>query len=218
MASKLDQPILCYVTERRSLPAQPGITPVQALAALAVSAARAGIDWIQIREKDLSGRALFDLTSALVQSCPPTRVLVNDRLDVALAAGASGVHLGGESLPVATVKWWLRERATTGFSVGKSCHSIEEARAAESGGADYVFFGPIFATPSKIAYGPPQGIGKLRELCAAVSIPVIAIGGITPETAGECIAAGAAGVAAIRWFQDAPDPGARVAALRASCR
>jgi thiamine-phosphate pyrophosphorylase len=215
---KLDKPVLCYVTERRSLTPERGTTPAQALTDVAARVAAAGVDWIQIREKDLGSRALFDLTSEIVNRCATACVLVNDRLDVALAAGAAGVHLGGESVPVAAVTRWVREHAPAGFSVGKSCHSIEEARAAEKDGADYVFFGPIFATPSKLAYGPPQGTGRLRELCEGLGIPVIAIGGISPENAGECIAAGAAGVAAIRWFQEAGDVVARVGALRDACR
>jgi thiamine-phosphate diphosphorylase len=206
------------VTERRSLLPEPGATAVQALAKQAARAARAGVDWIQIREKDLGSRALFDLTSEIVNVSAPARVLVNDRLDVALCAGAAGVHLGGESVPVGAATAWCREHAPAGFSVGKSCHSIEEAQAAEAEGAGYVFFGPIFATPSKLAYGPPQGTGRLRELCERLHILVIAIGGITQENAGECIASGAAGVAAIRWFQEPGDLGARVAELRAACR
>jgi thiamine-phosphate diphosphorylase len=209
-------PVLCYVSDRRSLEAEPGGDAAGALVSLAARAARAGVDWIQIREKDLGGRALFDLVAAVVAQSASARVLVNDRLDVALAAGAAGVHLGGASLPVAPVREWRRERAP-GLLIGKSCHSIEEARAAEADGADYVFFGPVFATPSKLVYGPPQGIEALARVCRGLHIPVVAIGGITPENAAACIASGARGIAAIRWFQEPGDPDARVGALRAAC-
>lgn len=213
-----NKPILCYVTDRRSLAPEPGATPEHALAELAEQAARAGVDWVQIREKDLGSRALFTLTSAIVKRAAPARVLVNDRLDVAVAAGAAGVHLGGDSLPTGVVARWCKQRAHEGFSVGQSCHTIEQARAAERNGADYVIFAPVFATPSKLRYGPPQGVERLRELCRTLGIPVIAIGGITPENAAQCIAAGAAGVAAIRWFQQPGELAARVAALRSACR
>lgn len=184
---------------------------------MAARAAGAGVDWIQIREKDLGGRALFDLVSAVVAQAAPARILVNDRLDVALAAGAAGVHLGGEGLPVGPVRGWCGAGAPKGFLVGKSCHSLEEARLAEREGADYVFFGPVFATPSKLAFGPPQGIERLGEVCRALRIRVVAIGGITPKNACECVHAGAGGVAAIRWFQEPGDLDARVAALRGAC-
>ena len=130
------------------------------------------------------------------------RVLVNDRLDVALAANAAGVHLGEKSLPLEAVTEWRRSTGRLDFLVGVSCHSLESARAAERGGADYIFFGPVFATPSKAAFGAPQGIDRLREVCASVKIPVIAIGGVNLENARVCLSAGAGGAAAIRLFQE----------------
>ena len=142
------------------------------------------------------------------------RVLVNDRLDVALAANAAGVHLGEKSLPVEVVAEWRRSTGRLDFLIGVSCHSLESARAAERGGADYIFFGPVFATPSKAAFGAPQGIERLREVCASVEIPVLAIGGVNVENARECIAAGAAGIAAIRLFQDAGNEDELAATLR----
>jgi thiamine-phosphate diphosphorylase len=143
------------------------------------------------------------------------RVLVNDRLDVALAANAAGVHLAENSLPVEVVSEWRRSTGRVDFLVGASCHSIESARAAERGGADYIFFGPVFATPSKVAFGAPQGTERLREVCASVGIPVLAIGGVNAENGRECIAAGAAGIAAIRLFQDARNADELAARLRA---
>jgi thiamine-phosphate pyrophosphorylase len=168
------------------------------------------VDWIQIREKDLPARELLALAREAVgisQSAGgKTRVLVNDRLDVALAAGAAGVHLGRESVPAKDVVKWCREgNAPAAFLIGVSCHSVEETREAEKAGADYVFFGPVYDTPSKRAFGQPQGVERLAEASAAVRIPVIAIGGIDAQNAGECLRAGAAGIAAIRMFQEAKD-------------
>jgi thiamine-phosphate pyrophosphorylase len=100
------------------------------------------------------------------------------------------------------------------FLVGVSCHSLAAAKLAASGGADYIFFGPVFATPSKAAFGPPQGIERLKEVCRAVSIPVIAIGGITLSNSAACLSAGASGLAAVRLFQDAPDIPSSVQALK----
>jgi thiamine-phosphate pyrophosphorylase len=210
-----NKPVLCYVTDRRSIKARP---PASALAGLIANCARVaalGVDWIQVREKDLAGGALLELASEIQRRAGRTRVLVNDRLDVALAAGAGGVHLGSQGLPVAAVREFAR-RLPAGFLIGKSCHSLGEARAAESAGAHYIFFGPVFATPSKLAYGPPQGIEHLNSVCAALTIPVFAIGGIAPENAAECVAAGASGIAAIRCFQEAEGLDQRITLLRAA--
>ena len=162
-----------------------------------------GADWIQIREKDLETRALVELARFAVAEtrAAGARVLINDRMDVALAANAGGVHLGEKSLPLAAVVEWRRSAGRQDFWIGVSCHSLEYARAAERGGADYVFFGPVYATPSKASYGEPQGVEKLREVCASVGIPVLAIGGVDRNNIAECTAAGAAGIAAIRMYQ-----------------
>jgi len=146
-------------------------------------AAAAGAGWIQIREKDLAVRALVDLVRFAVAESRATaaRVFVNDRLDVALAANAAGVHLGENSLPLEVVTRWRHSTGRLDFLVGVSSHSLESARAAQRGGADYIFFGPVFATPSKAAFGAPQGIEHLREVCASVEIPVLAIGGVNLE-------------------------------------
>ena len=139
------------------------------------------------------------------------RVLVNDRLDVALAAGAGGVHLGGQSMPVSTV----RQLAPRPFVIGVSCHSLGEAIAAESAGADYLLLGPVFETPSKLKYGPPLGLDELRKVNARIRIPVLALGGITVERVRPCLEAGAAGIAGIRIFQDCESIEALVRELRA---
>jgi thiamine-phosphate diphosphorylase len=207
--------VICYVTERRLLGAAKEETDWAELRKKISDAAGAGVDWVQIREKDLEGRALVGVVRAAVGEARRCRILVNDRLDVAIAAGAAGVHLGGDSLPVAeVVKGRLAVRAPADFLVGRSCHSLEEALAAEGDGADYVFFGPVFATPSKAEFGPPQGVAKLEKVCRRVGVPVLAIGGITAENAAECQQAGSAGIAAIRLFQEAADMGAVVSRLR----
>jgi thiamine-phosphate pyrophosphorylase len=222
------KPILCYVTDRRALDL--GRAPsagelgsknisdsaVQVLLEKIRDAAAAGIDWIQIREKNLETRALTDLARLAVAASRKThtKILVNDRLDVALATGAAGIHLGETSLPVETVVEWRRSAGRAEFLIGASCHSIEAAQKAESAGADYIFFGPIFATPSKAAFGAPQGIERLREVCRSVRIPVLGIGGITVENAHSCFTVGAAGVAAIRVFQESDDMSAVVTRLR----
>ena len=191
--------------------------PLRSLQDCIRRAAAAGADWIQIRERDLEARSLVELArfAAAETRATSAHVFVNDRLDVALAAAAAGVHLGEKSLPLETVVEWRRSAGRSDFLIGVSCHSLESARAAGRGGANFIFFGPVFATPSKAAFGAPQGIERLREVCASLEIPVLAIGGVNLENARACIAAGAAGVAAIRLFQEAPDPAELAAQLKA---
>ncbi len=174
------------------------------------------MDWIQIRERDLSTAVLAELVEEATRRVPSScRILVNDRLDVAFAAGASGVHLGEKSISVADAQRFLRERGSAKeLRIGASVHSLVAAMAAEAAGAAYLIFGPVFVTPSKIAFGPPQGLDKLAEVCRSVSLPVLAIGGITPENAAACFAQGARGVAATRIFQQARDILATVKRLR----
>jgi thiamine-phosphate pyrophosphorylase len=217
------KPLFCYVTDRRTLgrgqstAADFSKHSILALRAAIQNAAAAGAAWIQIREKDLEARALAELVRHAIEDTQATgaKILVNDRLDVALAASAAGIHLGEKSLPLEAVARWRRSSGRTHFQIGVSCHSLEAARAAERGAADYIFFGPVFATPSKAAFGPPQGIERLREVCASVKIPVLAIGGVNFENARACLDAGAAGVAAIRLFQDAGNVAELAAKLRA---
>ncbi len=172
-------------------------------------AARSGIPLsVQIREKKLSGEALWravrqvmDSLGRLEGSIP---VLVNGRLDIALAAGAAGVHLPGDGPPVARV----RQAVPAGtLAVGASTHSISEVRGACRDGADYVLFGPVFATPAKAGMGRPQGLERLAEaVSAAEDTPLLAIGGITPLNATACRKVGASGVAVIGALRDADDP------------
>lgn len=172
--------------------------------------ARTGIDAVQIREKDLDDLALVEIARRARAILPDsTRLLVNGRLDVALAAGADGVHLPADGPPAAA----LRNRFGPDFLLGVSTHRVEEVERALRDGADYVVFGPVYATPAKERYGPPAGLAGLAR-AAAVGIPVVALGGITLERLGEVASAGAAGVAGIRLFQPPSDLDAVLAAIR----
>jgi thiamine-phosphate pyrophosphorylase len=210
-----NRPIVCYVTDRKSFAGDraEAEAATRILQSTQVALA-ASVDWVQIRERDLPGGQLLELARRLVRlAAEPTagayrlsRIMINDRLDVALAAAADGVHLGRESLPIREVVRWCRAgNAPDGFAIGVSCHSVEDAREAENAKADYIFFGPIFETPSKRAFGAPQGLERLAEVCRALSMPVVAIGGINQENAAACIRAGASGIAAIRMFQETPN-------------
>jgi thiamine monophosphate synthase len=251
-----------YITDRR---AAGGVEPLLGFVGRALED---GVDWIQVREKDLSARELSTLVRRVLELPNPrgSRILVNSRADVALACGAHGVHLpsdsvapsvlraltagvpdsrlcresqsdgkplpdargsqdtrqsasrdhegavglaprayprfateqgaGAQSVPRAA--WTSLERE---FLIGVSTHSPEEAREAQEQGADFIVFSPVFFTPSKASYGNPQGIERLREAARAVTIPVLALGGITQQNADECMRAGAAGIAGISMFQ-----------------
>ena len=151
----------------------------------------AGTEMLQIREKALEAAELLDLVIRVVEIAggTSTKVLVNDRLDVALAAGADGVHLPGDGLPIRLIRSHIA-------LIGVSTHTIAEVRNAEVGGADFVVFGPIFDTPGKTA----TGLTLLEEACSAVEIPVLAIGGMNEENTPTATRAGAAGIAGIRMF------------------
>jgi thiamine-phosphate pyrophosphorylase len=171
-----------YVTDRRQ-------GDVVSFAGRAIAE---GVDMIQVREKDLPGGELFDLVVKIrdLAGHTKTRVLVNDRLDVALAAGVDGVHLPSNGLPASRVRPFVK-------LLGASVHTLEEAIAAEIAGVDFVVFGPVFGTPGKNAVG----LDPLRKVASSVKIPVLALGGITLERTKDVLAAGAAGIAGIRLFQ-----------------
>ncbi len=183
--------ILCHITDRR---AAGGIEP---LLGLIERNARAGVRWIQIREKDLDGRSLARLVEEAIRRAPGAKILVNSRADVALACGAAGLHLPADAPPPSV---W-RPLCPPGFLIGVSCHTLEELVEAERQGASYALFSPVFRPLSKQDPRPVHGLDGLRRACAAGRIPVLALGGITADSAPLCAAAGAAGVAGITLFQ-----------------
>lgn len=194
-----DSPITYLITNGEATDADFDASRSRILATV-TRAVDAGVSLIQIREKNLSARLLFELTCSVVETTRgrATRVLVNDRADIAIAAKADGVHLTSNSLSAAVI----RENFPREFVVGVSTHNIEEVVDAANSGADFAVFGPVFATPSKIDV---KGIDTLRETCALVApFPVLAIGGVDAENVGEILRAGASGVAAIRALNE-PD-------------
>jgi len=203
-------PRLYLVTDRRATSGRPLVDVVRAALA-AVPAASRGAVAVQLREKDLEARALLDLARDLrdVTRAAGAALYVNDRVDVALAVGADGVHLGGRSLAPADVA-----RIAPGLAVAVSTHSRREVETAARAGARFAVFGPVFDTPSKRPYGAPLGLDALRE-AAGVGLPLVALGGVTDVNAAACANAGAAGVACIRAVFGAEDPAAALVRLLA---
>ena len=195
-----------YVVSDRQQTAQ------QSLVDVAAAAAQGGADMIQLREKDLGAGELLALGKQLQAALLPYRVplLINDRVDVALALDAAGVHLAGHSLPAAQARRILGP----GKCIGVSTHGVTQAQNAMDDGADFIVFGPVFATPSKLAYGPPQGLQRLAEVVRHVTIPVLGIGGIDATNLSQVLEAGAYGVAMIRAVLAATDPGVAAKQLR----
>ena len=206
----LARPIVCVITRARGVQGSPErATLVERLR----SAALGGATMIQVRERLLDDRALAQFVRELVAATRDTacRVIVNDRTDIAIAAGAAGVHLKERSVMPRDV----RRIVPHPFLVGRSVHTQEDAAVTErEGGCDYLFFGTVFPTASKPDQHPVAGVDALRAVCAHVSLPVVAIGGVTVGRAREIGAAGAAGAAAISLFTDAGDLPATVAAMR----
>lgn len=203
-------PGVMFVTDRQATLGRP-------IESIVAAAMRGGASMIQVREKDLGGADLLRLVVAVVGVARAdfrdrVRVVVNDRLDVALAAKAAGVHLPVSGLPVVAA----RRHAGARFLIGRSVHGAAEAREAEKAGADYLVCGPVFATPSKAAYGEPLGPAVLRRVVEAAHIPVWAIGGITAGNAAGLMEMPIAGVAVITAIAAAPDPEAAVRELRAA--
>jgi len=202
MPLDLKKPILYLITGGRTTEAStPASKEFQSIVELVSAAVAAGIELIQIREKEISARYLFELVarSVAIRQGSATRLLVNDRADIAAAAGADGVHLTTNSLEPKIVRRFFGPR----FLIGVSTHSLVEAQSACDGGADFAVVGPVFGTESKAQYGPPLGIDKLRDIAGTMApFPILALGGISPEASGACLRAGAQGVAGISMFRD----------------
>ncbi|HEY0323095.1 MAG TPA: thiamine phosphate synthase [Pyrinomonadaceae bacterium] len=214
MALNLQQPILYLITSgETTLETEPTSPEFKRILTLVRAAALAGINLIQLREKNLHARVLYELAAqaAAITRASATRLIINDRADISRAAGCDGVQLTTRSLEANIV----RETFGTDFLIGVSTHSIEEALHARDLGADFVVFGPIFDTPSKRAYGPALGLDKLEEASRQLSpFPLIAIGGMALQNAPQVLRAGASGIAAIRLFSDTDNLEAIVRKLR----
>lgn len=200
MPRPLARPITYLITAGESSSAtRPESEEFRRLLAHVRSAVEARVTLVQLREKDLTGRALYELARAAADIArgSATRVLVNDRADVARASGCDGVHLTTRSLEARVVRRAFGED----FLIGVSAHTPGEAREARAGGADFAVFGPVFDTPSKRAHGAPVGLGALRDAALELSpFPLVALGGVGESNAAEVMRAGAAGVAGIRLF------------------
>jgi thiamine-phosphate pyrophosphorylase len=214
--------LLYYITDRSQFPGDEASRRRRLLENIA-QAARSGVDYVQLREKDLSTHDLETLAREVVAIFHKLRTenqklktgfLINSRTDVALASGADGIHLRSDDITPAEVRRiWAQSGAVTRGTVGVSCHTPGEVADAAAQGADYVVFGPVFEKE----FAAPAGLGALGEACKQ-KIPVFALGGVTMANAESCIQAGAAGVAGIRLFQknemQKNDPREVVAALR----
>jgi thiamine-phosphate pyrophosphorylase len=188
---------LYLVTDRNGCAGRPLLTVVE-------EALKGGVKAVQLREKELPVRELYELAMemrVLTRRCD-ARLFINDRIDIALAVNADGVHLGERSIPPDIARGLLgKERL-----IGVSCHSREGAAAAQEKGADFITFGPVFFTPSKAAYGEPVGIAALSEVTRIARLPVFAIGGINVRNVREAVSAGAHGIALISAILAADDP------------
>lgn len=198
---------LYVITDRQQTAGRP--LPVVVEAAL-----RGGARAFQLREKDLAPRDLLPLAQEMRQLTRAygARLLINDRIDVALAVDADGVHLTTTSLPAHVARQLLGPDRLLGVST----HNRAEAQAAVEGGADFIVFGPVFFTPSKAPYGQPIGLDALRAVCAAVTLPILAIGGIKKANLDQVVAAGADGIAVISAVIAADDPTAATEDLLAT--
>ncbi len=165
---------------------------------------QAGIRMVQLREKDLSAAELYPLARdlRLLTHKYNALLLINDRIDIAQAVGADGVHLGGHSLPIKKTREILGSKAL----IGVSTHSALEAESAQNQGADFITYGPVFFTPSKAPFGPPVGVNSLQTVCNCCKIPVYALGGVKINNTVEIMNSGAYGVSMISALLSAPDP------------
>ena len=174
------------------------------LLAVLEQALEGGVKAIQLREKDLGGKALFHLAEKTRKLCDryDALLLINDRIDVALAVDAAGVQLSTTSLPIRAARALLGAQKL----IGASTHSLDEARQAQSSGVDFVLFGPVYFTPSKASFGAPQGLDALKKIVANLRVPVYAIGGIKPENLIDVHRLGVRGVALISAIIGADRP------------
>lgn len=181
---------------------------------LLAEAIKAGLPAIQLRERDLPTRDLLRVGGGLQSLAAPSGVslIINDRVDLALAMGLTGVHLRANSLPIPVVRRLVGPHCV----IGQSTHSLTEVQVASQEGADYIVFGPVFDTPSKRPYGPPLGVDQLTRACRISNVPVFAIGGVTPALVPTVRRAGAYGVAVIGAVLDHPDVGEAIRELMAA--
>jgi thiamine-phosphate pyrophosphorylase len=195
---------LLVVTDRHQTNGRPLVSVLERIFTVGALA-------LQLRERDLSAKALLSLAHDVqrLASSRPIQLLVNDRIDVALALDEAGVHLRSNSLPVSVARRLVGDQRL----LGVSAHSVDEVVQAEADGADYVVLGPVYDTPSKQAFGPPLGLRRLEEACRLVRIPVVGIGGVTATRAREMRRAGAFGVAVITAVLGASDVEAAVRVL-----
>lgn len=206
-----EPPYICLITPGKLTPSNFNADASMLLETIR-EACQAGVNMVQIREKGLPGRMLFELATRAIDitSALGATLLINDRADVALAAGADGVHLPENSVPLNV----LREGLAAGMIVGVSTHSTQAVSHALEQGADYVLWGPVFETPGK---GPAKGLTELSDVVAAArGGDVIAVGGIDEDNAVQILEAGAAGVAAIRTLNDPSSRDRLLASLRAA--
>lgn len=182
------------------------LTAGRPLPAVLEAALRGGVKAVQVREKDLAPGELYPLVRELRQLTwqHGARLLINDRIDIAMAVQADGVHLTTTSLPITVARQVLGAEAL----IGASTHNLIEAQAAADGGADFLVFGPVFFTPSKAPYGEPVGLAALRAVRSAVKTPILAIGGIKKDNVEQVLATGADGIAVISAIIAADDPAA----------
>jgi thiamine-phosphate pyrophosphorylase len=219
MPLNLQKPIIYLITSGVTTAATtPASKEYQQLTSLIEAAVAAKIHLLQIREKKLSDRTLYELSvqAAAITSGSSTHLLVNDRADIAQAAGAEGVHLTTRSIRASVIRRTFGDR----ILIGASTHSLNEVQEAKHSGADFAVFGPVFETESKRTYGEPLGLSALQETVATVegagTFPVLALGGVTLSNAADCFRAGASGVAAIRLLSNAGELSQIVQSLRAS--
>ena len=214
MPLNLQKPIIYLITGGETTgtttPASEGFSRLLNLVEAAVAA---NVNLIQLREKNLKPVVLYELASqaAGITRGSLTRLLVNDRADVARAAGADGVHLTNRSIKASVI------RSTFGddFLIGASTHTFSEALEARAGGADFAVFGPVFETASKRLYGEALGLGQLEQIASELQpFPILALGGVNVDNAIHCFRAGAGGIAAIRLLSNASDLSAAVNAIR----